>query len=153
MALKADRSIVFPEDISYYMNQAAERGVMLIHSSSGSGAAMDQAEAYVALGTGQAVSGTKPAGLLMCDVVNYDLTRQHINWAKDEVQLGGKVPLLRHGWVVTDQISGTPTAGDPCYYTSVGLLTPTDPGSGTQVGRFLSKKDADGFAKVEILIR
>jgi hypothetical protein len=153
MALKPDRSIVFPEDISYYMNVVAERGLIVIHASSGSGAAMDQADAYVAVGTGQAVSGTKPAGLLMCDVVNNDLTRYHANWHKDEVQVGGKVPLLRHGWVVTDQISGTPTAGDVAYYTSTGLLTPSDPGSGTQVGRFLSKKDADGFAKVEILIR
>lgn len=151
MALKPDR-YVQADDISFYMNVVAERGLIVVHASSGSGAAMDQADAYVAVPTGQAPSGTSPAGLLMGDMVNYDLTRQHINWHKDEVQLGGKVQLLRKGWVVTNKISGTPTAGNVAYYTSAGLLTPTDAGSAPKVGRFLSSKDSDGYAKVDINI-
>jgi hypothetical protein len=89
---------------------------------------------------------------LLNDVVNVDQTRQHLNQHQDEMQLGGKVTLLRQGWVVTDKVSGTPTAGDVCYYTNAGLVTPTDPGSSPKIGRFLSKKDNDGFAKVEINI-
>ena len=54
----------------------------------------------------------KPVGLLLNDVVNLDLTRQHINYAKDEVQQGSKVLLLRVGTVTTDQISGSITMGD-----------------------------------------
>lgn len=151
MALRPDRHEQ-TTDISYFMNVTAERGLLVVHDSSGSGAAMDDSAAYVAVPTGQAPSTTNPAGLLLNDVVNIDQTRQHINWHKDEVQLGGKVCLLRRGWVVTDKISGTPTGGNKAYYTSLGLFTPTDPGSGPSVGRFLSKKDVDGFAKVEINI-
>lgn len=151
MALRPDR-YEDATDISYFMNVTADRGLIVVHDSSGSGAAMDDANAYVAVPTGQAPSSTKPAGLLLCDVVDVDQTRQHLNFHQDEVQKNGKVVLLRRGWVVTDKVSGTPTAGDKAYYTNAGLVTPTDPGSGPVVGRFLGKKDNDGFAKVEINI-
>ena len=151
MSLRGDR-FEDATDITFFMNVVAERGLVVIHDTSGSGASLDQSDAVVAVPTGQAVSSTKPAGLLMNDVVNLDLTRQHLNEHKDEVQVNSKVRLLRRGWAVTDKISGTPNAGDSAYYTNTGLLTPTDPGSGPKVGRFLSKKDNDGFAKVEINI-
>jgi hypothetical protein len=151
MALRPDRHEDVT-DISFFMNVVADRGLIVVHDSSGSGAAMDDANAYVAVPTGQAPSSTAPAGLLLCDVVNVDQTRQHLNFHQDEVQKNGKVVLLRRGWVVTDKVSGTPTAGNKAYYTDAGLVTPTDPGSGPVVGRFLSKKDNDGFAKVEINI-
>jgi hypothetical protein len=152
MALRPDR-FEDATDISFFMNVTAERGLIVVHDSSGSGAALDDSNAYVAVPTGQAPSTTKPAGLLLNDVVNVDQTRQHLNWHKDETQLGGKVCVLRRGWIVTDQINGTPAGnGAPAYYTNAGLLTETDPGSGPKVGRFLSKKDVDGFAKVEINI-
>lgn len=151
MSLRPDR-FENVTDISYFMNVTATRGCIVVHDSSGSGAAMDDSAAYVAVPTGQAPSTTNPAGLLLNDVVNVDQTRQHLNWHKDETQLGGKVCLLRRGWVVTDSISGTPTGGNTAYYNTTGLLTPTDAGSAPKVGRFLSKKDVDGFAKVEINI-
>ncbi len=151
MALRPDR-FERATDISFFMNVTAERGLIVVHDSAGSGAGMDDSNAYVAVPTGQAPSTTSPAGLLLNDVVNVDQTRQHINWHKDETQLGGKVCLLRQGWVVTDKVSGTPTGKATAYYTNAGLLTETDPGSGPKVGRFLSKKDNDGFAKVEINI-
>jgi Arc/MetJ family transcription regulator len=40
-------------------------------------------------------SGKVPVGLLLNDMVNIDLTRQHLNQHKDEVQKGGKVTLLK----------------------------------------------------------
>ena len=150
MALKPDRQIVVT-DISYYMNEVAERGLIVIHSTGGSGAAMDDSSALVAT-PGATVSGTDPAGLLLNDMVNLDLTRQHYNQHKDEMQLGGKVTLLRRGWVVTDQISGTPAIGEQAYYNEAGELTATAVANGTQVGRFLSTLDADGYAKVDINI-
>lgn len=151
MSLRGDR-FEDATDITFFMNVVAERGLLAVHETSGSGAALDQSDAVVAIPTGQAPSSLKPAGLLMNDVVNLDLTRQHLNEHKDEVQVNSKVRLLRRGWAVTDKISGTPNAGDTAYFTSTGLLSPTDPGSGPKVGRFLSKKDNDGFAKVEINI-
>lgn len=163
MGLKADR-FEQTTDISYYMNHTATRGRIVCHDTSGSGAAMDQALAVVATPTGgvtptASVSGKKPAGLLLNDVVNNDLTRVHQNWHKDETNLGGKVTLLRNGWVVTDLIVAgqTPTAGQSAYFDANGYLTPTNPdtGSGTwpkSVGTFGSAKDADGYAKVFINI-
>lgn len=155
MALKADRSYNFNDtDISFFMNATGERGGVVVHVTGGSGAAMDDADAVVNYPTGQAPSGTNPAGLLLCDVVNIDLTRQHLNQYKDEVQIGSKVTLLRRGVVVTDVVDtgDSPAVGEKAYYNSAGELTSTDPGSGQSVGRFLSSKDADGYVKVEIAI-
>ena len=153
MALKTDRSVL-DTDISFFMNEAATRGGIASVSTGGSGAAMDQGEALV---TYAAVpSGKVPVGLLLNDMVNIDLTRQHLNQHKDEVQKGGKV-TLRKGYVVTN-IEGTPSAGDPAYVAHSGNLAASDlsnddtdaDGSTRLVGRFLSSKDQDGYAKVYI---
>jgi hypothetical protein len=156
MALKGDRNYNDQVDISFFMSYATgERGGIVIHdtSVSGSGAAMDDANALVRYPTGL-ISGQYPAGLLLNDVVNLDLTRQHINQHKDEVQLGGKVTLLRRGVVVTNMITAgqAPGAGNNAYVDTAGNLTPTSGANYVKVGRFLSKKDADGYAKVEINI-
>lgn len=150
MALKPNRH-EHRTDISYFMNVTSERGVIVVHDTGGSGAAMDSAKALVKIPSA-GVSGTKPAGLLLCDVVNYDLTRQHINFHKDEVQKGGKVVLLREGFVVTDQVSGTPTIGAVAYYNKLGEVSATNPGNSTAIGRFLSVPDSDGYVKLEVHI-
>ena len=118
---------------------------------------MDQGAALV---TYSAVpSGAVPVGLLVNDMVNIDLTRQHLNQHKDEVQKGGKVTLLTKGYVVTDMLEGTsPSAGDPAYLAHSGRLAVSDlssddtdaDGSTRVVGRFLSSVDQDGYAKVFI---
>jgi hypothetical protein len=151
MALRPDRNEHLT-DLSFFMNETAERGIVVVHSTGGSGSAMDDANAKV-ISPVTTVSGKNPAGLLLNDVVNLDLTRQHINFAKDEMQQGGKVLLLRRGWVVSDQISGTPTVGAKAYFTVGGQISATNQDSlSTQIGRFLSIKDADGYAKVDINI-
>jgi hypothetical protein len=150
MALKGDR-VEHLTDISFFKSDAvAERGVIVAHSTGGSGAAMDDAAALVA---DVAAYEDEPAGLLLNDVVNIDLTRQQYNANKDEMQLGGKVTLLRRGTVVTDQISGTPVIGSGAHFALDGTLTcGNEQASSVKVGRWLSVLDADGFAKVEINI-
>lgn len=157
MALKPDRSYNAHEDISYFMNTTGERGKIVIHFTQGSGAAMDQSLAVVVIPSGASVgtSGLQPAGMLMNDVVNLDLTRQHINWHQDQVQVGGKVAVMRRGWGTTNAISGTPTGNETAYFTAFGLFCPSVSAGNiacVPVGRFLSKKDQDGYAKVEINI-
>ena len=165
MALKADRHEAVT-DISFFMNETAERGVVVVHSTAGSGSAMDDSNALVTIPT--TASGTYPAGLLLNDMVNIDLTRQHLNQHQDEVQKGGKVTLLKEGWVVTNklEVNSKPTVGAPAYFTSSGLLSTTNPAAydattiagasnplgneNALVGRFLSTEDADGYAKVYI---
>ena len=156
MALKTDRSTL-DVDISFFMNEVATRGGVACQSTGGSGAAMDQGAALV---TYSAIpSGKVPVGLLLNDMVNLDLTRQHLNQHKDEVQQGGKVTLLRKGYVVTNNLEGTdPSAGDPAYVAHSGNLAASDlsnddtdaDGSTRVVGRFLSGVDQDGYAKVYI---
>ena len=156
MALKADRHEL-DTDISFFYNEGtATRGGVVIHDTVGSGAAMDQAGALVKY-TASAADTAVPVGILLNDVVNLDLTRQHINWHKDEVQKGGKVTVLRRGWVVTNSIdSVTIGVGDVAYVSqgaTVGNLTniSSPVGSGNlAIGRFLSGLDEDGYAKVEV---
>lgn len=151
MALKSDR-IELLTDISFFMKTTAERGgVVTATNTSGSGVSMDDANAvvaYAAVGT-----GVNPVGVLLNDVVDYDLTRQHINWHKDEVQVGGKVTLLRQGQVTTNMLVPgiVPVAGNKAYVGASGLIGTSSTNS-VQIGSFLSSKDADGYAKVSVNI-
>ena len=147
MALKGDRHEL-DTDISFFIDIAAEKGQLVCVSTQGSGAAMDNSSALATTASGTNV----PLGIILNDVVDIDQTRQHLNWHKDEVQKGGKCTILTKGWVVTDKITGTPTAGMVAYLNTGGTVGASVPGStsATAVGRFLSTKDADGFAKVSI---
>lgn len=152
MALKTDR-YELQTDISFFYNEgAATRGGVVVHDTAGSGAAMDQGVNLVKYA--QVTSASRPVGILLNDVVNKDLTRTHLNQHKDEVQKGGKVTVLRKGYVVTNSLTGNINAGDPAYacHVTAGNLRSDSPGSSgvLQVGRFLSGKDEDGYAKVEV---
>jgi len=156
MALKSDR-FEFQTDVSFFMNEVAERGGVPVYTTgnSPSGIALDSSLNIVTYASNP--SGKVPVGVLLNDMVNLDLTRQHINWHKNEVQKGGKVTILRKGYVVTNQIStsGSPLAGNFAYLADSGLISTSARAltldSGAQpIGRFLSAKDADGYAKVEI---
>ncbi len=147
MALKSDR-YELQTDISFFYNAAATtRGCVVCHGgTAGTGAAMDQGANLCAK---SASSSAKVLGILLNDVVDKDLTRTHLNQYKDEVQKGGKVTILRKGYVVTSDVTGTPAAGDVAYQceTTAGNVAT----SGTNVvGAFLSAEDADGYAKVEV---
>jgi hypothetical protein len=152
MALKSDR-IELLTDISFFMTTEADRGGVVCAVTSGSGVSMDDANAVVAYNVAGTGAGAKPVGVLLNDVRDYDLTRQHINWHKDEVQVGGKVTLLRVGQVTTDMlVSGiAPVAGTPAYVGANGRIGTSSTNS-VQIGSFLSSKDADGYAKVSVNI-
>lgn len=156
MALKTDRSVL-QTDISFFMNEEATRGGVASISTGASGAAMDNGAAVVTYAA--LPSGKVPVGILLNDMVDIDLTRQHLNQHKDEVQKGGKVTLLQKGFVVTSNLEGaSPSAGDPAYLAHSGNLAVSDlanddvdtDGSTRLVGRFLSGEDEDGYAKVFI---
>ena len=148
MALKSDR-IELLTDVSFFMNTTATRGgvVSVNVATSGLGVSMDDANAVVAYAA--AASGSLPVGILLNDVVNIDLTKQHINWHKDEVQVGGKVTLLRNGQVTTNFLAGTPSAGAKAYVGANGTIG-TSSTNAVEIGQFLSATDADGYAKVSV---
>ena len=153
MALKSDRNEV-QTDISFFMNETATRGGIVSLSAGGSGAAMDQGAALVTYSA--SASGQVPMGVLLNDMVNLDLTRQHINQHKDEIQKGGKVTILRNGYVVTNNLEGSTTslAGKPAWVAHSGNISQSDivsdDGQAHVIGRFLSNVDQDGYAKVEV---
>ena len=161
MALKGDR-YEFETTIDFFLNEVAERGGVCSLSTAGSGAALDQSAALVSYSPNQ--SGAAPIGILLNDMVNIDQTRQHINFHKNEMQKGGKVTLLKKGWVVTNMIEPsrkkTITAGQTCFVGVSGYLSNTQaatPGqheqsNGAPIGQFDSIEDEDGYCKVSVNI-
>ena len=155
MALKGDRYEAIQE-IAFFMDAVAERGGCVTQLTAGSGAALDQSTHAVSYAASP--SGYTPMGILLNDMVNLDLTRQHINFHKNEVQKGGKVTVLREGWVVTNMIypGVTPAAQDACYVSLSGYLSTSaesdesSAGASKAIGRFESTKDEDGYAKVYV---
>ena len=158
MALKADRHVETTDITFFYNEGTATRGGCAIYSPGQlpSGAAMDQGAQLAKYGT--ATDTSIPVGILLNDVVNKDLTRTHLNEHKDEVQKGGKVTIMTKGWVVTNNITGTPSPGALAYAASDvagNISTPADCstaiGSGNRcIGRWMSYKDADGYAKLHV---
>jgi hypothetical protein len=138
----------FDTDISFFMNEVAERGFVVSVSTAGSGASMDNSSAVVTVAAD--ASGAVPLGILLQDMVNVDQSRYTINKHKDEVNLGGKVAVLTKGFVTTDAISGTPSGGDTAYLADSGYISATQETGAVAIGRFLSSKNADGFAKVSV---
>jgi hypothetical protein len=125
----------------------------------GSGSALDQSVAYVGYAANS--SGSAPVGILLEDMVSYDLTRQHINYYRDEVIIGGKLAIGKKGWWVTNNIIAGATSiaiGDRAVLSSSGNITNVSIANdlnGTwnkalnpMVGRFESTLDEDGYAKV-----
>ena len=159
MALKTDR-ICVDSQIDFFMNEVAERGGIVSVSTAGSGAAMDQAEQLCTYAA--SMSGVAPLGVLMCDMVNLDLIRQHENWHKEEVQQGGKVTIWSKGTVVTNRVvsAASVTAGAAAYIGPSGFFTTAPGATQTQetgtlldkyvVGRFMSTADEDGYIKVSV---
>ena len=154
MALKADRHVE-TTDISFFYNEGtATRGGVVLHDGNqlASGAAMDQGANLVKYATAAATD--IPVGILLNDVVNKDLTRTHLNEHKDEVQKGGKVTVMTQGWVVTNMVTGTPTPGALAYASTtgtIGVSTFIGAASGNlAIGRWMSRKDADGYAKLHV---
>lgn len=148
MALKPNRiALADGSRIKYFMAEVAERGIVVNFDGDG-GAGMDNPDSLVAVPTGP--SGA-PAGVLMNDVVDLDLTRQRLNQHVDEVQVGNKVSLLKSGYIETNKLKSgdEPVAGDPAYYTEDGEFTSSVTDS-DRVGTFAGPVDDEGYVGVEV---
>jgi hypothetical protein len=157
MALKGSRVELYTDVLSFG-NSPMQRGGIVCYTTFGSGAPLDQSQQLVAYNANS--SGSIPAGILLGDMVNYDLTKQHLNYQRDEVQQGGKLPLGKRGWWTTNMIIGTPNVGDRALLSNSGFIQPVsntkflfgqyDKTNNPDVGRFLSTLDEDGYAAVNI---
>lgn len=160
------KSHVYQEEVvvdchTYVMNETGAQGRVVVHvvNPSGVGASMDDSNSRVQLPNAVYTSGEKVAGVLLTEVVNYDLTRQHLNQYKRQQQVGGKVDLLKVGGIVCDTVVGTPTVGDLAYGTTEGyftaipaatLATVAQNHAIKPVGTFRTAKDTDGYCKIDI---
>lgn len=159
MALKQPRTIL-ETDISLTCDTVKERGYFLVYGggtagtagSSGSGVALGDRAGVATLVTAQ--SGSKVAGMLLNDVVNYDTTKYHGNFHKDETLINERCNLLRKGRVTTDAlVSGqSPAAGDVAYLGASGKLTAAyvNDVATPKVGRFVAPKDENAFVTVDV---
>lgn len=157
MALKPDQRIL-DWATEYYMTAVADVGSFVVHSvntgPTPSGAGMDQGNSLASVVT--APSGHTVLGCLHSQVVNKDLTDgQSLNTNRDEVNINQKVSISTKGWVVTDKIQPgiTPSGGQAAYLGGTGLVTNTTTFDGVNprnpvIGKFLTGKDENGFAKV-----
>lgn len=153
--LKPDRA-VYITDISYISEKAEEAGSLLCvkvsqPSGRGVGDGLNEA-APVATSLSSIPSGTMVAGVLLDNVVDIDQAKQHRNFQRVEQVVGENICLLKDGFVRTNKISGTPTAGAPAYLATNGNFSPTQTNSIPAVGKFETAKGTDGFAKVTIKI-
>ncbi len=156
MALKTDRQLNVTT-IRFTCDVAAEEGQFLIYKASQpTGHAVGQGinelapVATTQTGTGNPPAGTAIAGLLVTPVVSIDVNRQHRNWNKTEQLVNENVLLLTDGEVWTNSINGTPVAGSGAYVGPSGKVQTTQVNSIPAVGKFLTAKDADGYALVSV---
>lgn len=68
------------------------------------------------LGTVTNKPNARLAGIILNDVVNIDLAKHHLNWYKDQVQLGGKVSICKRGYLSIKSIKNS-KAGDLLYWS------------------------------------
>jgi hypothetical protein len=149
MALKPTRITAYGnDDVRHFMAVTAERGIVVTYGDNSPSGNLDDPLATVIIPTGGV--GT-PVGILTCDVVNKDLTQTHLSAHKDEVQVNGKVSIMKRGQCQTDQTASTPSPGDPAYFTTNGQLTTSAAGDAThRIGTFVSSVDSDGYVVVDV---
>ncbi len=152
MALKMDRQIDAWE-LGFFLNEVAEAGSVVCISTAGSGISLDNVNSVATVAA--AASGSKPLGILLEDFVNVDQSRQSVNWHKHQAQIGSKASIATEGWLVTNKIFGTPAAGNLAVVAASGTISGVAIGTLSTaaqpvIGRFLSSKNEDGYAKVKI---
>lgn len=149
MALKPDR-YERSTDIRWFMDAVAERGGVVSIKTTGSGGYPGQTLNVAEYKADP--SGAKPLGFLVQDVVDFDTNRQHENFFKGGYQQrkGTKVCLVTDGFLTTNMIIGTPTAGADAFLAASGNISPTQATGAPKVGTFDTTKDQDGYAQVTI---
>lgn len=136
-------------EVSFYMDEEAERGCLVVYDTGADVAqpALDDADNLAIVPAGTAGI---PIGILMDTVIDIDLTRHDLWHSRREVAIGDKVEIIRKGWFVTDQVDtgGTYYPGAAAYWKAGGLFT-SDSGS-LQVGRFESDLDSNNFVRIRL---
>ena len=108
-----------------------------------------------------ATSGDTPLGFLLNDVRTQDEWSQDFHWLHqkraegDIVESGQPVNIVTRGLIMVNAIQGTPSAGDAAYVSAtipgeIDSSSTYDAAREDYVGKFLTPKDADGFALLKV---
>lgn len=148
MGLSPNRQ-VFQTNVDFALNEVAERGVLcsIIPGTTSAGE-------VTASATPTGV-GVQVIGMLLGDIESLNFDRHPEYLHRDVRDVGSVVSLCQEGELKTDQLTGTPSAGDAAYLGANGTVSTTQLSDGLGnmaplVGKFLSATDANGFAKVRI---
>lgn len=140
MSLRANRyeEIV---DIRHFLNEVAEIGSFVYTKEQKGSQPYDEATL---------IPNADFIGVLLCNVVNIDLCRYSLNYYSGDTQVGGRVSILTKGWIVM-RLPGRCTypIKHPVYINPKGKLSLIQ--WGRPIGRVMSTRDEDGFAKIELL--
>ena len=144
MALSPRRQQIWTE-VHFAMAVASERGVIVSHTSNAGEVTS------LANPTG---ATTSPLGVLLDDVesMNFDRHGEYRN--RMVVDIGSVVGIGAKGDYETNQVQGTPSAGNKAYLHTSRLVSPNQLSDGItqapQVGVFRTALNANGFALVHI---
>lgn len=144
MALGPNRQ-QFETRIRYAVNAVAERGGIVVASTTAG-----EAE-YATTPTGTSVL---PLGILLDDIedLNYDRHPEYLQ--RNVVDVGSVVGIANRGEYQTNLVVGSPTQGQIAYLHQSGYISATRLTDGVNpapiVGRFLTAKDANGYATVYV---
>lgn len=163
MAIKAPRSFMDGKvSQKYFITTTGTMG-QIVFSNTGTapvGVNLDDPNARVEVIA--TVSGRQAVGLLLADVVNIDQSRYYLNKNRSEVQINSKVALLLEGEVTLNNLGAGAAPATGVVYPTTAYAGPNGnlfhqagfAGSGYHVvGKFLSGRDADGYAQVSIDVR
>ena len=123
----------------------AERGLIAIAHTT---------DTFVSV-SGTLASGHLPAGMILDDVVDFDLTTRPANLHKNEIEVSGLVSLALEGQFLVDTIPDgvSPAQFEDAFLVASGLTSNVAAGVGElelKVGKWLTGKDADGFALLDL---
>lgn len=148
MALAPSRQVL-QTVIKYSLNEASERGRLctIVPNVTTAG--------EVTVSATPTGVGIQAIGILLDDVESMNFDRHPMYRQRNVSDVGSVVGIMTKGDCETDQIIGSPVAGQTAYLGVSGMLTTTqaDDGLGNvapRVGYFQTAPNANGFASVHI---
>lgn len=163
MALKPFRSQLDGKvEVGYFITSTGQQGQLVFAATTAAPVGMGLDDTNSRVEVVNAVSGRVPVGLLLDDVVNIDLSKYALNTAKNEVQIGSKASIATEGEFVTNCLGAGAAPATGVVYPTNAFAGPSGfffhqagfVASGYPlVGKFLTGRDSEGFAKISIGLR
>lgn len=158
MALKPDRvEDPYGQDVEWYFETTCERGGIATIDTAKTGVGGYPGDRNKVAKYAASPANAVPLGMMLYDVVDYDVNRQHENFYKSgfQARVNQKVVVDRSGRYTTNMIpSGvTPAPGNDAYVAASGMFSNVQASGAARVGTWLSAPDADGYAKIQMELR